>query len=63
MQLTTYTFNRHHTQRQFCPICGCQPFGLGRMPDGTETAAVNLRYLDGVALEPITRVPINGRAF
>jgi len=62
-KLTTYTFNRHVIQHQFCSICGCQPFGLGRMPDGTETAAINIRCLDGVEIETVTRVPVNGRDF
>lgn len=62
-QLTTYTFNRHVIEHQFCSVCGCQPFGLGRMPDGTETAAVNIRCLPAVELEAVTRVPVNGREF
>jgi len=61
-QLSTYTFNRHVIKRQFCAVCGCQPFGLGRMPDGTETAAINIRCLEGVELESIARVPFDGRA-
>ena len=62
-QLSTYTFNRHAIQHQFCGVCGCQPFGLGRMPDGAEAAAVNIRCLDGVELDTVTRVPVNGREF
>lgn len=61
-QLSTYTFNRHVIKHQFCAVCGCQPFGLGRMPDGTETAAINIRCLEGVELESIARVPFDGRA-
>lgn len=61
--LTTYTFNRHAIQHQFCAACGCQPFGLGRMPDGSETAAINIRCLEHVELESITRVAVNGREF
>jgi hypothetical protein len=33
------------------------------MPDGTETAAINLRCLEGVDLEAVARVPVNGREF
>jgi hypothetical protein len=50
-------------EHRFCSVCGCQPFGLGRMPDGTETAAINLRCLEGVDLEAVARVPVNGREF
>ena len=62
-QLTTYTFNRHVIQHQFCSVCGCQPFGLGRMPDGAETAAINVRCLQGLELENVIRVPVDGREF
>ncbi len=62
-RLTTYTFNRHLIQHRFCSVCGCQPFGLGRMSDGSETAAINLRCLEGVALDAIPRVQVNGREF
>lgn len=62
-QLTTYTFNRHAIQHRFCRVCGCQPFGLGRGPDGAEMAAINLRCLDGVELDGIERVQVNGREF
>jgi len=62
-KLTTYTFNKHVIQHQFCMVCGCQPFGLGNMPDGTETAAINLRCLEDVAIESIPRVQVNGRDF
>ncbi|GAB2501036.1 GFA family protein [Lysobacter humi (ex Lee et al. 2017)] len=60
--LATYTFNRHVIEHRFCRICGCQPFGLGRMPDGTETAAINIRCLDDVDLESIPRTAYDGRA-
>ena len=62
-RLTTYTFNRHQIRHQFCPVCGCQPFGLGRMPDGSETAAIDIRCLDAVDHSTIARVQVNGRDF
>jgi hypothetical protein len=62
-QLTTYTFNRHIIQHQFCVTCGCQAFGLGSMPDGTLVAAINVRCLEGIELADIPRVPVNGRDF
>ena len=60
-QLATYTFNRHVIQHRFCVVCGSQPFALGRKPDGTESAAINLRCLEGLELEKVTRVAVNGR--
>jgi hypothetical protein len=61
--LVTYTFNKHVIEHRFCPTCGCQPFALGRMPDGAEMAAINLRCLDDIDLDSIKRVPVNGREF
>ena len=62
-RLTTYTFNKHVIGHQFCATCGCQPFALGRKPDGSEMAAINIRCLEGIDLEHIERIPINGRDF
>ena len=60
-KLTTYTFNKHAIQHQFCSVCGCQPFGLGSKPDGTKVAAINVRCIDGVDLASVKRVQVNGR--
>lgn len=62
-RLTTYMFNKHVIEHRFCAVCGCQPFGLGRMPDGAETAAINVRCLEDVELDAVKRVPVNGRDF
>ncbi len=61
--LTTYTFNKHVIQHQFCSVCGCQPFGLGSKPDGAKMAAINVRCVDGIDLADIKRVPVNGKEF
>ena len=62
-KLTTYTFNKHKIEHQFCSQCGCQAFGLGSMPDGKKIAAINIRCLNGVELAFVKRVPVNGRDF
>ncbi len=62
-KLTTYTFNKHVIAHQFCAVCGCQPFGLGSAPDGAEMAAINIRCLEGIDLDAIQRVPVDGRRF
>ncbi|MGV8959789.1 MAG: GFA family protein [Stenotrophomonas sp.] len=62
-QLRTYTFNTHVIQHRFCGVCGCQPFGLGRSPDGKAMAAINLRCVPDIDLATLKRVPVNGRAF
>lgn len=62
-QLATYTFNKHVIKHHFCPTCGCAPFGYGTAPDGTATAAVNVRCLNDIDLTSIKRNPMDGRSF
>ncbi|MEO5565047.1 MAG: GFA family protein [Luteimonas sp.] len=62
-KLTTYTFNKHVIKHQFCSVCGTQPFALGIKPDGSKMAAINIRCVDGVDLDRIKRVPVNGKEF
>lgn len=50
--LTDYQFGQkrlHH----FCSACGIRAFARGTGPDGREMAAVNVRCLEGVALESL----------
>lgn len=60
---TTYTFNRHAISHQFCPRCGCAPFGMGAGSDGAAMAAINVRCLEGVDLATLKRVPVDGRSY
>ncbi|MBU0604163.1 MAG: GFA family protein [Gammaproteobacteria bacterium] len=60
--LATYTFNKHHIQHRFCPVCGIHPFGEGAMPDGTRMAAINIRCLDGVDIDAIPVQQHDGRS-
>jgi len=62
-ELATYRFNKHVIDHHFCPVCGCAPFGLGTAPDGTATAAINIRCLEGVELTEVTRIPVDGRSY
>ena len=61
--LATYTFNKHVIKHQFCPTCGCAPFGFGKDRSGAATAAVNVRCLEAVELTSLKRVPVDGRSF
>lgn len=61
--LSTYHFNKHVIDHHFCPDCGCAPFSTGTAPDGTKTAAVNIRCLEGIDLSEVKRVPVDGRSF
>jgi hypothetical protein len=60
--LAVYTFNKHVIQHHFCLHCGCATFGFGKAPDGTPTAAINVRCLEGIELSSLTRVPFDGRS-
>lgn len=61
-ELSTYTFNKHVIKHHFCPKCGCAPFGFGADQSGAETAAINVRCLEGVELSDLERVPVDGRS-
>lgn len=61
-ELTTYTFNKHIIKHQFCATCSCQPFAFAPDKSGVMTAAINVRCLEDVDLEKVTRVPFDGRS-
>jgi hypothetical protein len=58
----TYKFNKHVLDHHFCPTCGCAPFSFGTAPDGTATAAINVRCLEGIDLTQVKRIPYDGRS-
>ena len=61
--LTTYTFNKHVIQHQFCRHCGIQSFALGKDPRGNLMAAINIRCLEDFAFENVPVQHIDGKAF
>ncbi len=58
----TYTFNKHHIRHRFCPTCGMHPYGEGVAPDGTASAAINIRCIEGIDLGSIPTQQYDGRA-
>ncbi len=58
---TTYTFNKHRIQHRFCPICGTAPYSIGKGPDGSEMAAINIRCIENIDLEAIPVTHYDGR--
>jgi len=46
--ITTYTFNKHVIKHQFCGICGVQPFGKAKDPNGNDMVAVNIRCVEDI---------------
>lgn len=61
-ELASYTFNKHVIRHRFCAHCGIHPYGEGRAPDGTETAAVNIRCIEGVDLAAVPVHHYDGRS-
>lgn len=59
--LTTYTFNKHVIDHTFCKNCGVQGFSFGVSPDGKETAAINVRTLDGVDMDTLVVTKFEGK--
>jgi hypothetical protein len=60
--LSTYTFNKHVIQHQFCPRCGIHTFGEASDPAGNPMAAINVRCLEGVELSTLPVKHFDGRA-
>ena len=60
--VSTYTFNKHAIKHHYCSVCGIHPYGEGTDPKGMRTAAVNVRCLEGVALEQIPTTHYDGRS-
>lgn len=60
--MTTYRFNTHTIKHNFCPVCGCAPFGEGTDRSGVTQAAVNVRCLDGIRLASLQIKKFDGRS-
>ena len=58
--LRDYFFNKHAIAHRFCATCGCQPFGFGKLPDGSEMAAINLRCVPSIDLDGLTIRNVDG---
>jgi hypothetical protein len=59
--LQDYRFNTHKIEHMFCKTCGVRSFARGKMRDGSDTAAINVRCLAGVDLDTLTLTKVNGR--
>jgi len=51
--LSRYTFNKHVIQHYFCGNCGIAVYGEGKAPDGSATAAINLRCIPAIDLDSL----------
>lgn len=57
---STYRFNTMKIAHRFCPVCGIGPYSESAAPDGTPTAAVNVRCVDGVDLATLKVIEYDG---
>jgi hypothetical protein len=60
--LTDYQFNKRVIHHLFCSQCGVASFARGRMPDGKEMVAINVRCLDGVDVASLKLTPYDGKS-
>ena len=51
--LIEYRFASRTIAHQFCKTCGAQSFSIGKAPDGSEKAAINLRCVPAVDLDAL----------
>lgn len=61
-KLTEYRFNSKSIQHLFCSICGVESFAYGKMPDGSEIAAINVNCLEGVDPRALDVKKIDGKS-
>lgn len=61
-KLVDYQFNKGVIHHLFCATCGVTSFARGTDPKGQSMVAINIRCLDGIALEDVTIVNFDGRS-
>jgi hypothetical protein len=57
-----YTFNKHAIRHRFCPTCGIHPYAEDVDTEGSRSAYINIRCLDGIDLESVPVVDFDGRS-
>lgn len=62
-KLVDYRFNRHSITHRFCATCGCQPFAVGKDPDGTEMVVINLNCVPSIDLDSVDIQKVDGASF
>ncbi|CAA0115295.1 GFA family protein [Zhongshania aliphaticivorans] len=61
--LTEYLFNNKAIRHLFCKTCGVESFAYGKMPDGTQTVAINVNCLSGVDSRALNSQHVDGKSF
>jgi hypothetical protein len=60
--LHDYQFNKKRIHHLFCSNCGIRSFARGTDGKGNEMIMINVRCLDGVALEELKTKAYDGRS-
>jgi hypothetical protein len=60
--LSDYQFNQRVIHHLFCSVCGIESFARGKLPDGSDMVAVNVRCLDDINIAALTLTPYDGRS-
>jgi hypothetical protein len=60
--LTDYQFAGKKIHHVFCDRCGIRSFARGTGPNGKPMVAINVRCLEGVDLDALTRKAFDGRS-
>jgi hypothetical protein len=61
--LTTFEFNKHMIEHQFCSTCGIQSFAIGTHAETfAKLAAINARCVDGVDVDTLKVKKVDGRS-
>ena len=62
--LTEYRFNTKSLAHLFCPTCGVQAFARGKTPKtGRDVVAINVRCVEEIDLDALTRQQVDGKSF
>lgn len=51
--LQDYQFAKKRIHHTFCKVCGVTPFASAVAPDGTDTAAINVRCIENIDLDSL----------
>lgn len=60
---TTYNFNKGAIDHNFCKTCGVESFAYGKMPDGSDVAAINLNCVDALDAASLPENKVDGKSF
>ena len=61
--LKSYKFNKKIIDHLFCRNCGVQSFSRGKDKEGKDTVAINVRCLEGVDVDGLSLMKVDGKSW